>query len=148
MKYRVTLLALILMLMASVGVAYSADDKEKQKETAATDAATPWLALVDSGQYAESWFQAASAFRGKVSKEQWKNALDSVRAPLGKVQSRQLKSATYTTSIPNAPAGEYVILLYETNFERAPGMIETVTPVLEKDGKWKVSGYFVKRAGS
>jgi len=27
-------------------------------------------------------------------------------------------------------------------------MIETVTLMLDKDGKWKVSGYFIKRAGS
>jgi len=130
------------MLTAFVGVAYSADEKEK----AATDASVQWLALVDSGQYAESWFQAASAIRGKVSKEQWKSALDAARAPPGKVESRRLKSATYTTKIPNALSGEYVIIQYQTNFERAPGMIESVTPLLEKDGKWKVSGYFAKRA--
>lgn len=39
-----------------------------------------------------------------------------------------------------------MIIQYQTNFERAPGMIESVTPLLEKDGKWKVSGYFAKRA--
>jgi hypothetical protein len=124
-------------------VSFCVDDKEK----AATDAATEWLMLVDSGQYAESWFQSASAFRDRVSKEQWKNAMDTARAPLGKVQVRQPKSATYATTIPNAPLGEYVVILYETSFERVPGMIETVTPMRGKDGKWKVSGYYVKRAG-
>ena len=93
MKPYVSLFALICVLSAFVGVAYSADEKEK----AATDAATQWLALVDSGQYAESWFQASSASGEASSKEQWKNALDTARAPLGKVESRQLKSATYTT---------------------------------------------------
>ena len=143
MKRYVKLFALICVLSAFVGVAYSADDKEK----AATDAATQWLTLTDSRQYAESWFQASITFRGAVSKEQWKNALDTVRTPLGKVESRRLKSATDTTTIPNAPSGEYVILQYETSFENAPHMIETVTPMLEKDGKWKVSGYFIKRPG-
>ena len=143
LKYYVILFELICVLSAFVGVAYSADEKEK----AATEAATQWLALTDSRQYAESWFQASSAFRGAVSKEQWKNALDAARTPLGKVESRQLKSATYTTTIPNGPSGEYVILQYETSFENAPQMIETVTPMLEKNGKWKVSGYYVKRPG-
>jgi len=87
-KSHVSLFALICMLTAFVGVAYSADEKEK----AATDASVQWLALVDSGQYAESWFQAASAIRGKVSKEQWKSALDAARAPLGKIESRRLKA--------------------------------------------------------
>jgi hypothetical protein len=118
-----------------------------KRKRAPTDAAAQWLALVDSGQYAESWFQASSFFRGTMSKEQWKDALDKVRAPLGKVESRQLKSATYTTKVPNAPAGEYVIIQNDTNFERVPRMVETITLMLEKDGKWKVSGYFIKRAG-
>ena len=143
MKHHVILFALICVLSALVGVAYSADEKEK----AATDAATQWLMLTDSRQYAESWFQASTTFRGAVGKEQWKNALDTVRTPLGKVESRQLRNATYTTKMPNGPSGEYVILQYETSFENAPQMIETVTPMLEKNGKWKVSGYFVKRPG-
>jgi len=71
----------------------------------------------------------------------------SVRAPFGKVVTRKLKNTTLTTKLPNAPAGEYVVLQFETSFLDAPGMIETVTPMLDKDGKWKVSGYFVKRAG-
>lgn len=143
MRHRSRILAVVFLLTAFTTAAFAADEKEK----AAADAATQWLAVVDSGQYAESWFQGASAFRNAVSKEQWKNAMDSARAPLGKVVSRQFKSATYTTKIPNAPAGEYIIIQYETSFERVPGMVETVTPMLAKDGKWKVSGYYVKRAG-
>ena len=136
--------AVVFVLLAALaGPAFCADDREK----AAADVAANWLALVDSGQYAESWFQAASAFRNAVSKEQWKSALDSTRAPLGKVVSRTLKSATYVTRLPNAPAGEYEVLQYDTTFQNAGGMIETVTPMLEKNGQWKVSGYYVKRAG-
>lgn len=143
MKLCIKLFAVFFLLTAFAGAAFSADEKEK----AATDAAAQWLAIVDSGKYAESWFQGASAFRDAVSKEQWKNALDGVRAPLGNVVSRQLKSATYTSKIPSAPPGEYVVIQYDTSFEHAPGMIETVTPMLEKNGQWKVSGYFIKRAG-
>src|SRR5215471_1710901 len=79
-----------------------------EKEEAANSAALPWLQLVDSGQKAESWFQASSDFRGAVSKEQWIHALDTVRTPLGKLLSRQLKSATYTTKLPKEKTGEYV----------------------------------------
>jgi len=46
-----------------------------RKEKAAVDATTAWLALVNSGQYGESWFQAASVFRNLVSKEQWRNTM-------------------------------------------------------------------------
>jgi hypothetical protein len=146
MRTRTTLFVLALLWIAFSGAASSADETEKEK--AAADAAAPWLTLVDSGQYGESWFQAASIFRNAVSKEQWANAMRSARAPLGTVVTRQLKSATYSTKLPNVPAGEYVVLQFETSFGNAPSMIETVTPMLDKDGKWKVSGYFVKRAGA
>lgn len=142
---RMGLSLLLCLSVVFANFAFAADEADKEK--AATEAVTPWLALVDSGQYGESWFQAGSLLRNSLSKEQWKNALDTARAPLGKVTSRQLKSATYTTKLPNVPAGDYVIIEYDTNFSNAPGMIETVIPMREKDGKWKVSGYFVKRAG-
>ena len=47
---------LILVLTVFVGLSLSA----QEKETAATDAASQWLALIDSGQYGESWFQAST----------------------------------------------------------------------------------------
>jgi hypothetical protein len=136
-------LAVVFVLTALAGIAFSADYKEK----AAIDAAVPWLALVDSGQYGESWFQTSSQFRGAASKEQWIHALNTVRAPLGKLVSRQLNSATYTTKLPNTRPGEYVVIQYDTSYEKAPGMLEIVIAELEKNGAWKVSGYFIKRPG-
>jgi Protein of unknown function (DUF4019) len=133
----------LLTLTAFAGLSLSAQEQEK----AATDAATPWLALVDSGQYGESWFQASSDFRGAASKEQWIHALNTVRAPLGKLVSRQLKSATYTTKLPNTHPGEYMVVQYDTSYEKAPGMLEVVVMAKEKTGTWKVSGYFIKRPG-
>jgi hypothetical protein len=67
-----------------------------------------------------------------------------VRKPLGKVIKRSVKSKQYATSLPGAPDGEYVIIQYETSFEKKKVSIETVTPMLEKDGKWRVSGYYIK----
>ena len=112
-------------------------------EELAKDSATAWLTIVDSGKYAESWDQAAKLFKGAVTKDQWQQALHSVRDPLGKLLSRKLKSATYTKSLPGAPEGEYVVIQYESSFENKRSAIETVTPMLDKDG-WRVSGYFIK----
>ena len=143
MKTCLKLMIVALFLLASVSAAFCSEDKEN----AAAAAASPWLALVDSGQYAESWFQASSDFRGAASKEQWIDALHTVRAPLGKLVSRQLKSASYTTKLPNARPAEYVVIQYDTSYEKAPGMLEVVVMVMEKNGAWKVSGYFIKRPG-
>ena len=55
--------------------------------------------------------------------------MDTARAPLGKVQSSRLKSATYMSFVPNAAAGEYVIIqLHKTNFDRESGMMITIAP--------------------
>ena len=58
--------------------------------------------------------------------------------------SRKLNSAKYTKSVPGAPDGEYVILQFSTSFANKKEAVETVTPMLDKDGKWKVSGYYIK----
>jgi hypothetical protein len=79
-----------------------------------------------------------------VSQSQWKSSLNSVRKPLGSLVSRKLKSAKYSKTLPGAPDGEYVVLQFTTSFENKKGAVETITPMLDKGGKWKVSGYFIK----
>lgn len=113
-------------------------------EQAALECAQTWLALIDAEKHAESWDQAAELFRAAVTKEQWDKALQGLRKPLGKMRSRKLRSKKYTTTAPGAPDGQYVIIQYQTSFERKTVAIETVTPMLDKDGKWRVSGYFIR----
>jgi len=114
------------------------------KEQAAQQSADAWLALVDSGKYAKSWQQAAQYFKNAVTKDKWESAMHGTREPLGKVLSRKLRGAQYTTSLPGAPDGEYVVIQYDSSFEHKQSAVETVTPVLDKDGQWRVSGYFIK----
>jgi len=114
------------------------------REDAARQAAESWVALLDAGKYGESWDQAATMFRGAVKKEQWTQAAQGVRGPLGKLISRKFKSAQYTTSLPGAPDGEYVVLQFESSFENKKAAVETITPMKDKDGGWRVSGYFIR----
>ena len=116
----------------------------EKAEKRALEASDMWLKLSDSGRYSESWETAAELFRNAISKEQWNQSLNAVRKPLGKVMKRSVKSKQYATSLPGAPDGEYVVIQYETSFEKKKSSIETVTPMLEKDGKWRVSGYYIK----
>ncbi len=112
---------------------------------AAVKAAESWLALVDSGKYSESGDDAAQIFKSHVTKDQWKSALTTVRSPLGQVGSRKLKNSTYTKSLPGAPDGEYVVIQFETTFEKKQSSVETITPTKDNDGQWRVSGYYIKR---
>ena len=117
---------------------------QPKPEDLAQQSSVTWLTLVDAGKYSQSWDEAAQSFKAAVTQAQWQAALTSVRTPQGKVLQRKLKSATYTKSLPNAPAGEYVVIQYDTDFERKQGATETVVPTLDKDGQWRVSGYFIK----
>ena len=117
---------------------------QQKPEDLAQQSTGKWLALVDSGNYAESWQQAASIFKTAVGNDQWQKMLHASRDPLGKTLSRKLKNATYTKSLPGAPDGDYVVIQYDTSFEHKQSAIETVTPMLDKDGQWRVSGYYIK----
>ena len=117
---------------------------DKGAEEKALSASKVWLGLVDRAQYSESWDKAAAYFRSAVTKEQWEQALQGVRKPLGRVIRRQLKSTQYTTRLPGAPDGEYLIIQYDTSFENKRSSVETVTPMRDTDGRWRVSGYYIR----
>jgi len=134
-------LAFVLTLLACTLPAAQAQEKPEELAQQSSDA---WLALVDAGKYADSWDEAAQLFKAAVSKNRWQEMLHARRDPLGKLVSRTAKSANYTKTLPGAPDGEYVVIQYEAHFEHKQSAIETVTPMLDKDGKWRVSGYFIK----
>jgi hypothetical protein len=133
--------ALLLTALLSIGAVAHAQQKP---EHLAQQSSESWLALVDSGKYADSWQEASQLFKNAVTKEQWQSALGTARTPLGKMLSRKLKSAKYTTTLPGAPDGEYVVIQFDSSFEHKQSAVETITPMVDKDGKWRVSGYFIK----
>ena len=103
-----------------------------------------WLGIVDDGQYAKGWTDAAEIFKKAVTQTQWTNAATARRAPLGKMLSRKLRSVNFSKTLPGAPAGDYAVALYDTSFEHKQTSVETVTSTLDTDGVWRVSGYMVK----
>jgi hypothetical protein len=132
-------LALVLVLLPIATMAQTVD-----QETEAVTAAEGWLALVDAGKYGESWKAASGFFKSAVPQGQWEQSLKAVRPPLGKLVSRKLSSKTHMTSLPGAPDGEYLVIQFETSFQNKKSAVETITPMKEKDGKWRVSGYYIK----
>ena len=129
---------MLLLVLASMN-GYALEQKKRD----ADQAAGKWLALVDGQQYHESWNSAAALFKQQVSADHWLQAIGAARKPLGSMISRKLVSATYATSLPGAPDGEYVVLQYQTSFQFKESAIETVTPMLD-DNRWRVSGYYVR----
>jgi len=137
-----TLLRISAIFAATLALAVSAANEDAVSK--AKDAAQGWLALADTGDGARTWQAGAANFQAVVTQEQWTRALTAVRTPLGAVKGRTLKEATFTKTLPGAPDGEYVVIQYATAFENKPSSIETITSMKEKDGSWKVAGYFIK----
>ena len=133
-----SVLALAVALSVAGAIAQEPDTKAPR---AAVDA---WLSLIDEAKYAQSWDEAGTAFKGAVTSETWQNAVKSARGRFGAFKSRTLKSAMPATKLPNAPDGEYVVFQFDAIYEQNAATAELVTAAREKDGSWRVVGYFIK----
>jgi hypothetical protein len=120
------------------------NDLAANASQAAVSAAENWLAVIDAGNYTQSWQDAGIFFQSAVTPPSWTAAMEGYRAPLGNLVSRKLKSAQPTNSLPGTPDGQYVVMQFDTSFAQKKAAIETVTFVLEKHGQWKSAGYFIK----
>ena len=145
MKSKGSIVVILTMLGSLIFVNHLMADEKAEK--AALASSTKWLTLVDKGDYSKSWDRAARIFRTMVTKLEWQTKLNTYRMPLGQVSERKLRSKQYTKTLPDAPEGEYVVIQYETVFKNKQTFTETVTSVLEKDGKWRIAGYYITLPG-
>jgi opacity protein-like surface antigen len=141
----------LIAVLAGVAGAFAAD----KPEDAAQAAAESWLKTVDAGDYAASWSQASAALKAAVKQPEWGQVAAGIRTPLGKVVSRKVKSREYTENGPTTRViggrvyswsgrGKCVILQFETAFANKASATETVIPVPDPDGVWRVSAYSVR----
>lgn len=131
------------ILCAAVAVRSRAADEDLDTRPAMA-AMQSWLGGLDGGLYAESWDEAAELFRQSISRDKWEDRVAGMRAPLGVMISRKVRSAVYASELVNAPPGPYVVAEFETRFASRPFAIEVLTAKREADGSWKVSGYLVR----
>jgi len=136
-------IAIVVTALAGRGVAAAADEEIDTSE--AMGVANQWLALVDAGRGRDAYGAAAESFQKGIEEQlKWEVAVDTVRNTLGGVVGRKLRSAHYTRTLPGAPEGEYVLIYFDTRFEKKALATELVTCEREKDGIWRVGGYWVK----
>jgi hypothetical protein len=128
----------------------AAETPEEARKKTVVEAMIAWLKLSDAGDYAKMWTEASGVFRKAVSESQWTGALQGVRTPLGACKSRELKSFLVKdgSSLPEGQKvdGEIAIAEFKTSFANLDPAIETVSFLLESDGKWRAAGYFIKPA--
>lgn len=139
MKRVLRVLACASMALCMTAQAQSAEDVEQAKA-----AAESWLALADSDRHASAWAEAAEPLQKAVTQADWTQTLQGLRAPLGELKRRTVQSATFAKDLPGAPEGDYVVIVFASQFANRPAAVETVTPMRTQDGSWKVSGYYLR----
>jgi DNA-binding CsgD family transcriptional regulator len=137
----------MISLMAALLVVSSPADAPQAGAAAAsapaasevTSAALDWLALVDAGQWAESWAATGASFRSLNTVEVWERASLKVRAPLGRVVRR---TPIEESAIPAPPNGLRLVR-FRTDFENKSGATETLS--LDREGGgWRVVGAYIE----
>lgn len=113
-------------------------------EKQAIAAAYLWLSLIDGGKFAESWNSASEYRKNAVTSDDFVKSCNAVRKPLGTLKSRDIKAVKHRTSLPEAPDGEYVVIQFRSVFDNKKSASETVTQMLESDGKWRTMEYDIK----
>ena len=117
---------------------------DRAVEDEAEAAARAWLEVVDEGRYVQSWGEAAPAFKEAITQDQWLQALASARSPLGDCVSRRRTARRLVDAVPGVPKGPYVVIQFTSEFRKRASAVETITPALGTDGRWHVSGYFIR----
>ena len=132
----------LLVMVLLAGLPARADDEEIDV-TPAIAAAERWLALIDEGRIGASWEEAAPIFQEAMSRHRWETTLPGVRDPLGMPVTRKMRQADVARSMPNAPAGQYVVIYFDTRFQNRPLSTEIVTPMKVGD-RWLIAGYIIR----
>lgn len=103
--------------------------------------ASAFLTVVDTGASADTWAMVATTVQQRAGRDTWVRTLEAARAELGAQVSRRLARFGYTQELADAPPGEYFVLEFESNFERA-AVVERVVCFRQGGRDWKVAGYF------
>ena len=141
--YRVLLMVFLFPLFL-----FATEDLKQNTHSNPTElavaSAEQWLKIIDADNYDKGWRHASEYLKKAVSKDSFKQTLRGVRSPLGSMKTRVLDAAQYTTRLPGSPEGEYVVIKFKTGFENKGYAVETLISKKEKDGQWKVAGYYIK----
>jgi len=140
--------ALAIFLTLLIGIAFlNCDNTEKfsPEKEAAINSARHWIALIDSGRYEQSWQIASAAFKADVTQRQWRIGLEQIRAPYGRVKSRNIKATKPLEDRAGGARQKKLVVEFTTFFENQFAASEFVTVLLENDAIWRVSAYYLDR---
>jgi hypothetical protein len=104
-------------------------------------AALKFLAIVDSGNYDDTWQHAGDYLRAVSTQKEWTDGLASARGPIGALQSRELRGSAFTPKLEDGRPGRYYTVYYTSRLG-GESWEERVTLARRADG-WAVEGYYI-----
>lgn len=104
--------------------------------------AAAWLKYLDAGDYQGSWNNASTFWQNDHTLAFTVEVLGRLRSPLGKLKERRIRSFEFHPS----PDGEVAYFTFDSNFENASDVMETVELLREKTGDWKVCSWAYREA--
>jgi hypothetical protein len=119
-------------------------DENHEDRANARAAAQMWLETVDHKHYSESWKDTSTYFKGRMDRAAWEKQLTSLRQTAGRLKSRVLTSEEIQVGVPEDHKLEYYLLKFSSSYEHKETATETVTMMQDKDGYWRLAGYFLK----
>jgi hypothetical protein len=140
LRWLIQILTLVAAVLAVTPSSAQQDPGSIVAVAAATEESTHWLETLDARRYPEAWGDAALIMRAGHSLDEWIREIGAPREKLGKPLIRELKRGDYATEVPGAPKGEYVTVVYLTQYSNAPPVQETILMMMEDD-RWHVAGY-------
>jgi hypothetical protein len=118
-------------------------DSEKHFESA-QGAIDKWLAVWDAGRCKESFTSLSPLARERITEKLWVEYCGNAQRALGKLGARKPTAGSLIKSLPAKPEYSGATIRYQSAFANAESVIELVTLVLEKDGRWTVSNYMIQ----
>lgn len=107
-------------------------------------AAEKWVQLLDNGNYAGSWDAGSKTFQTTIPKNRWEILMEQIRKPLGEVTERKVLDHRIAQDPAGLPAGEYRVIIYQTQFSKKGSARELLTLTLGEDGVWRILTYQVQ----
>lgn len=110
---------------------------------AATQAAQSFIQLLDDGKLKQSFALTAPVVREGETEALWHGRMISERESMGDVTSRQFSGAEPVQKFADLPKGDYLMLVFKTDFSTHPGAEERVILADLGNGTFGVVGYKV-----
>lgn len=106
--------------------------------------ASHWMTLIDQAQYPGSWLDAGPLLQDVITQEEWVAAMQGIRRPLGIPRARKVVGGSTTEVLPRGTRGNFVTVIYNTDFSGKSGVTEIVTLMMVQYDQWRVISYSLK----